>query len=76
MFDTTNIQVYWTRPYLGGPKAGQMQEIGFTSVPAPGYVYATWFDAAGNVIAEINQHESITTIEAFEKAVNEWVAMK
>lgn len=69
MFDTLNFQMYWHRPYVGGPKCGEYQSIAFTSVPAPGYVHAVWHDGDGTVVAEINQHESIRTQEDFRRAL-------
>lgn len=76
MFDPVEFQMYWPRPYIGGPKHGEYLNHSFTSVPAPGYQHAVWFDSDGCVIAEINQHESIQTVEDFRAAIQDWMVMR
>lgn len=72
MFDAGNLQWNWPRLHIGGPRAGEYQTLHFTSVPTLGYQSATWFSADGSVLSEINQHESIQTIEDFGRAVEQW----
>jgi hypothetical protein len=72
MFDPVNFQMYWPRPYIGGPRCGEYANHSFVSVPYPGYQHALWFAADGNLICEIYQHESTDTPEAFAAAVSDW----
>lgn len=72
VFDPSNIQTYWPRPYIGGPRSGQFQNHAFVSVPFPGYTHTTWFDRDGSVLGEIYQHESIVTEDDFGRAIDEW----
>jgi hypothetical protein len=72
MFEPVEFQMYWPRPYIGGPKSGEYHNHTFTSVPAPGYSHAVWFDADGCVIAEIHQHDSIRTVADFHAALADW----
>lgn len=72
MFDVTNIQMYWPRPYIGGPHGGTMQNHSFVSVPHAGYMHTLWYAASGELLGEVNQHESIKTQADFDAAVSVW----
>lgn len=66
-FDVTNLSIYWPRPYVGGPRHGEYHDPSFVSLPDVGYSPETLIDRDGNVVVEMQLHDSVTTKAEFHR---------